>query len=80
VCDTERSIVYWSKSAERATGWASQDVLGRCCLDDVLGHVDRDGHRLCGKEFCPLHRDMVTGASSKVLLIVFAAFIEATIC
>lgn len=72
VCDRDRKIVYWSKSAERITGWASTDVVGRRCLDDVLCHIDKDGHQLCGEEFCPLHRSMVTGTTSTVPLIVFA--------
>jgi len=33
VCDRDRRIVYWSKSAERITGWRSEDVLGRACLE-----------------------------------------------
>jgi PAS domain-containing protein len=56
VCDRNRRIVYWSKSAERITGWRSEDVLVRACLEDILNHVDKDGHRLCGEEYCPLHR------------------------
>ncbi|MFZ5828810.1 MAG: SpoIIE family protein phosphatase [Planctomycetota bacterium] len=72
VCDTDRRIVFWSKAAERITGWESADVVGLRCLDDVLCHVDKDGHRLCGEEFCPLHRAMVTGTLSTVGLIVFA--------
>lgn len=72
VCDKDRTIVYWSRSAERITGWTSEDVVGRRCLDDVLCHIDKDGHRLCGEEFCPLHRSMVTGTSTNVPLIVFA--------
>jgi PAS domain S-box-containing protein len=72
VCDLDRRIVYWSKSAERITGWAPQDVVGRRCLDDVLCHIDKDNHQLCGEEFCPLHRSMVTGTTSTVPLIVFA--------
>jgi sigma-B regulation protein RsbU (phosphoserine phosphatase) len=72
VCDRERKITYWSKSAERITGWTSQDVVGRRCLDDVLCHIDKDGHALCGEEFCPLHRSMITGTISTVPLIVFA--------
>lgn len=72
VCDTDRQIVYWSKSAERITGWTRDDVIGRRCLDDVLCHIDKDGHRLCGEEFCPLHRSMITGSSTSVPLIVFA--------
>jgi sigma-B regulation protein RsbU (phosphoserine phosphatase) len=72
VCDRNRQIVYWSRSAERITGWASADVVGRRCLDDVLCHIDKDGRQLCGEEFCPLYRSMVTGATSTVPLIVYA--------
>jgi PAS domain S-box-containing protein len=72
VCDRERRIVFWSKAAERITGWLPEDVLGRACLDDILSHVDKDGHRLCGEEHCPLHRAMVTGENTRVPLIVFA--------
>ncbi len=72
VCDRERRIVHWSTSAERITGWTREDVVGRRCLDNILCHIDKDGHRLCGKEFCPLHRSMVTGTASNVPLIVFA--------
>jgi PAS domain S-box-containing protein len=72
VCDRDRRIVYWSKSAERITGWRSEDVLGRACLEDILNHVDKDGHQLCGEEHCPLHRAMVTGVTTSVPIIVFA--------
>lgn len=72
VCDLDRRIVYWSKSAERITGWTPQDVIGRQCLDGILCHIDKDNHQLCGEEFCPLHRSMVTGTTSTVPLIVFA--------
>jgi len=46
--------------------------LGKRCYDDVLCHVDKDGHRLCGEEYCPLHRCMVTGQSSTLPIVVFA--------
>ena len=72
VCDRDRRIVYWSKSAERITGWRSEDVLGRSCMEDVLNHEDKDGRRLCGEEHCPLHRAMVTGVTTSVPVIVFA--------
>ncbi|MBI4755792.1 MAG: SpoIIE family protein phosphatase [Betaproteobacteria bacterium] len=71
VCDRERRIVYWSKSAERITGWTADEVVGRCCHDGVLAHVDQDGRRLCGHEFCPLHRSMVTNSASNVALTVY---------
>jgi phosphoserine phosphatase RsbU/P len=72
VCDRERRIVSWNKSAERITGWRAEDVIGRACLDDVLNHIDKDGRRLCGKEYCPLHRSMVTGDTTRVPVIVYA--------
>ena len=72
VCDRDRRIVYWSKAAERITGWKSEDVLGRACLEDILDHVDKDGHILCGEEHCPLHRAMVTGVTTSVPVIVYA--------
>ena len=72
VCDPDRRIVYWSKTAEKITGWLAEEVVGRRCLDNVLCHVDKDGHVLCGEEYCPLHRAMVTGTSSTCPIIVFA--------
>ena len=71
VCDRERRILYWSKSAERITGWTSAQVVGRKCSDNILVHVDKDGRRLCGEEFCPLHRSMRTDKASSSHLIVF---------
>ena len=70
VCDRDRRIVFWSKSAERITGWRSEDVLGRRCHENVLCHEDKNGHRLCGKEHCPLHRSMITGITSTEPLFI----------
>ena len=72
VCDLDRRITYWSKSAERITGWSGAEVVGRQCFDSVLCHIDKDGHKLCGKEYCPLHRAMRTDTASKGSLLVYA--------
>ena len=72
VVDTDRRIVFWGKSAERITGWRSEDILGKHCADEVLCHEDKDGRRLCGREYCPLHRCMVTDQGSVTRIIVFA--------
>jgi PAS domain S-box-containing protein len=72
VCDLDRRITYWSKSAERITGWTAEDVVGRQCFDNILCHIDKDEHQLCGEEYCPLHRAMVTGTDSKGSLLVYA--------
>ncbi len=72
VTDTARTILYWSKGAERITGWPAEQVIGQRCRDNVLCHSDKDGRRLCGEEQCPLYRCMRTGKSSQVPLVLFA--------
>jgi sigma-B regulation protein RsbU (phosphoserine phosphatase) len=72
VTDTNRRIIYWGKAAEKITGWPARDIVGRCCFDNILSHVDKDGHSLCGQEYCPLHRCIVTGQASVSPVIMFA--------
>ena len=72
VCDLERRITYWSKATARITGWHEEEVVGRQCLDNVLCHIDKDGRQLCGEEYCPLHRAMVTDKVSQVSQLVYA--------
>jgi PAS domain S-box-containing protein len=72
VCDVDRKITYWSKSAERITGWSAEEVVGRACFDNILCHIDKDDHQLCGEEYCPLHRAIVTDTDSKGSLLVYA--------
>ena len=69
VTDLERKIIYWNRAAERITGWACADIVGRHCFDDILCHVDKDAHQLCGQEHCPLHRSIVTGVGSECPLV-----------
>ncbi|MFH1242733.1 MAG: PAS domain-containing protein, partial [Pseudomonadota bacterium] len=72
VTNPERKISYWNRAAERITGWPASEVVGRGCSDNILCHIDKDGHILCGQEFCPLHRSITTGVSSTVPITVFA--------
>src|SRR5689334_18384224 len=72
ITDTDRRIVFWNEAAEKITGWSAQEVVGRYCRDNILVHVDKDGHPLCGKEHCPLHRCIVTGQGSVEPLLIFA--------
>jgi diguanylate cyclase (GGDEF)-like protein/PAS domain S-box-containing protein len=53
VVDPSRNIVAWNAGAERITGYAATDVIGRTCGDDILNHVDASGKPLC-REGCPL--------------------------
>jgi PAS domain S-box-containing protein len=72
ITDTERKILLWNRAAERITGWPADDVVGRTCSDNILCHVDKDGHELCGQEHCPLHRSVVTGRPSEAPMLVYA--------
>jgi PAS domain S-box-containing protein len=72
ITDTGRKILLWNRAAERITGWPAAEVVGRTCFDNILCHVDKDGHCLCGEEYCPLHRSVITGRPSEAPLLVFA--------
>jgi phosphoserine phosphatase RsbU/P len=72
ITDCDRRIVFWNKSAERILGWPATEVVGRNCSDNILLHIDQDGHALCGNEYCPLHRCIVTGAPSEEPILVYA--------
>ncbi|MCB2156747.1 SpoIIE family protein phosphatase [bacterium] len=72
VTDRDRRIIFWSKGAERITGWTPEEVVGRACHENILVHKDKDDHCLCGQEFCPLYRAMESGCFSDVPIILFA--------
>lgn len=62
--DRDRRITYWNKGAERITGYSGDEVLGSCCRDNILMHVDRNGTCLC-KDFCPAARVMELGVQDE---------------
>jgi diguanylate cyclase (GGDEF)-like protein/PAS domain S-box-containing protein len=58
--DRERRIQYWNEGAYRLTGYTSEELLGKCCQDDILCHVDYTGRKLC-HEGCPLTATIANG-------------------
>jgi diguanylate cyclase (GGDEF)-like protein/PAS domain S-box-containing protein len=60
--DRERRITYWNKAAENITGFASEEVLGKQCSDNILIHIDDRGNSLC-KGICPLAATMREGST-----------------
>ncbi|MCK4653580.1 MAG: PAS domain-containing protein, partial [Candidatus Cloacimonetes bacterium] len=34
--DTDKRIKYWSRGAERITGYKSSETIGKLCSDDIL--------------------------------------------
>jgi diguanylate cyclase (GGDEF)-like protein/PAS domain S-box-containing protein len=53
VLDLQGKIVFWSDGAEKLTGYARIDVLGRPCTENILLHCNRVRCEMCG-EHCPL--------------------------
>lgn len=51
--DVNRQITYWNGAAERITGYSRAEVVGRCCADNLLRHIDANSCELC-LEGCPL--------------------------
>ncbi len=58
--DRNRRITYWNTAAQRITGYSADEVIGRCCYDNLLMHVDDDGNQLCVGR-CPLVASIETG-------------------
>ncbi len=63
--DRDRRVTYWNKAAERISGFATQEVLGKSCADNVLRHVDDEGTELC-IHGCPLAATMEDGQVREV--------------
>ncbi len=53
IVDRDRIIVFWNRSAEKITGYSRDEVVGKCCADNILRHVTPDGDPLC-RTGCPL--------------------------
>ncbi len=68
--DLNRRITYWNKGAEKMTGYSPSDVMGRCCRDNVLMHVDNDGNLLCSNGLCPALRTIEDGETRELEVCV----------
>jgi PAS domain S-box-containing protein len=51
--DRNRRILFWNSGAERITGYLRQEVVGRCCRDNILLDCDHKQVVVCGS-CCPL--------------------------
>jgi diguanylate cyclase (GGDEF)-like protein/PAS domain S-box-containing protein len=58
--DTQRQVTFWNKAAERISGFTKEEVVGHRCSDNILVHVDAEGHELC-KGLCPLAATLADG-------------------
>ena len=58
--DLEGRITYWNKAAEIISGFSAEEVVGHKCSDNILTHVDAQGHGLCLRG-CPLRATIKDG-------------------
>ncbi len=65
VTGPDRAIVYWSAGAERITGYGAAEVVGHRCDENVLGHTDLEGTRIC-LSGCPLQDCLDTGQEHSI--------------
>jgi diguanylate cyclase (GGDEF)-like protein/PAS domain S-box-containing protein len=63
--DLGRKITYWNHGAERISGHTASEIVGRRCFDNILDHVDAEGHSLC-HSLCPLAATMRDGEPREV--------------
>ena len=61
IIDSDHRFVYWNKAAEQITGYASGDVLGKRCSDNILMHVNDKGEPICTQERCPTECSILDG-------------------
>ncbi|TWH51950.1 PAS domain S-box-containing protein/diguanylate cyclase (GGDEF)-like protein [Sporomusa sp. KB1] len=58
--DNDRKIIYWNHSAEKVTGYSSNDIVGCHCYGNILNHTDGEGCLLCSGG-CPLAKTIKDG-------------------
>ena len=56
----QRQITYWNEGAERLSGYAPGEAIGKGCCDKILEHIDENGKSLCS-DGCPLSGVMRDG-------------------
>jgi PAS domain S-box/diguanylate cyclase (GGDEF) domain len=67
--DNARKIQFWNKAAEEITGYSADEIVGKCCQDSLLQHIDSEGHPLCVTG-CPLFATIIDGQQRKARVFV----------
>lgn len=64
--DRDRRITFWNRAAAEISGHRDEDVLGKCCPEGGLQHVDAEGRLMC-HDACPLSAVLRDGAPRREL-------------
>lgn len=68
--DRDRRILYWNEGAFRLTGYKAEELVGRCCPDHRMCHVDDPGEHTVCEDRCPLTASVDDGGAHKVQLFL----------
>lgn len=63
--DSERKINFWNKASENITGYLENEVINKCCSENILVHIDENGRQLC-KDGCPLFETIKDGKQRSI--------------
>ncbi len=67
--DRDLKVCFWSRTAQRMTGFSSDDVVGKRCVDDLLACADKDDVCLCDAG-CPLVSTLEDGKERQAELLI----------
>jgi len=70
--DRNRVITYWNRGAEKITGYAANQVIGKSCRNNILNHVNEQGVILCNDQ-CPMAATMQDGQPREVYVYLHHA-------
>ena len=59
--DKDKKITFWNSGAERITGYKREEIIGSCCKNSIINHVNSLGEKTCPVEPCPVTITFQTG-------------------
>lgn len=69
IVDRDRKILLWNRGAEQISGFLAQDVIGRHCSENLLGHCNVEERCICTTH-CPLNETMRDGQTRQAELFL----------
>lgn len=67
--DKSQNIQFWNRAAEQITGYKEEEIVGKCCQNSGLNHIDKNGKPLCTVG-CPLFATLADGKQRQDRVLV----------